>query len=60
MALEAHLQSLTRRHQELDLALSSELKRPSADEKRLSDLKRRKLQIKDQMAAVERQKHSSS
>ncbi|MBI1393801.1 MAG: DUF465 domain-containing protein [Alphaproteobacteria bacterium] len=59
MALDAHLQSLNRRHQELDSALSTELKRPLADEYKLHDLKRRKLVVKDQIAAIHRRREGS-
>ena len=59
MALDAHLQSLTRRHQALDAALHTELKRPSADDRRLQDLKRRKLVVKDQIAALQRSRDPS-
>ncbi len=54
MAIDAHLQSLNRRHQELDEALSTEMKRPLADESRTHELKRRKLIVKDQIAALRR------
>lgn len=54
MAMDAHLQSLNRRHQELEAALATELKRPLADDSRTHELKRRKLIVKDQIAALRR------
>ncbi|MGF1543923.1 MAG: YdcH family protein [Parvularculaceae bacterium] len=54
MALNAHLQSLGRRHHELDVKLQAELKNPHVDENRALELKRQKLKIKDQMAELER------
>lgn len=52
MALEAHLQSLARRHQELEAAIASEAKHPSMDDSKLGALKRQKLHIKDEMARL--------
>ena len=54
MALEAHLQSLNQRHQELDSMLTSEMKHPHPDDTRVHELKRMKLRIKDQ---IERLRH---
>ncbi|MEL6362157.1 MAG: DUF465 domain-containing protein [Pseudomonadota bacterium] len=55
MALNAHLESLTKRHQDLDAALMAETKRPSSDDHRIHELKRSKLRIKDQIAELQRQ-----
>ena len=52
MALEAHLHSLAQRHHDLDAALAAELKRPLADDRKVLELKRLKLQIKDQIATL--------
>jgi hypothetical protein len=49
MALKAHLQSLSQRHQELDALLSTEMKHPHPDDLRVNELKRLKLKIKDQI-----------
>ena len=49
MALEAHLQSLNQRHQELEAQLTTEMKHPHPDDVRVHELKRLKLRIKDQM-----------
>jgi hypothetical protein len=54
MALEAHLQSLNQRHQELESQLSSEMKHAHPDDVRVHELKRLKLRIKDQ---IERLRH---
>ena len=54
MALEAHLQSLGQRHQELENMLASEMKHPHPDDTRVIELKRLKLRIKDQ---IERLRH---
>jgi len=58
MAVEAHLQSLSRRHQELETALAAERKKPQFDETLVHELKRLKLRIKDQIADIERRTHT--
>ncbi|MEM6414734.1 MAG: DUF465 domain-containing protein [Pseudomonadota bacterium] len=55
MAIQAHLQSLSRRHEALDAALSNEMKRVGADDTRLHELKRQKLKLKDQIEQIKRQ-----
>jgi hypothetical protein len=52
MAMKAHLDTLTQRHQELEAAIASELKHPSHDDSRVNELKRHKLRIKDQIFSI--------
>lgn len=52
MALHAHLQSLARRHQEIETMLDTEMKHPAKDDTRVHELKRLKLRIKDQIARL--------
>lgn len=52
MAMKAHLDTLTQRHQELEAAISAEMKHPSHDDTRVNELKRLKLRIKDQMQSI--------
>jgi hypothetical protein len=52
MAIKAHLDTLTQRHQELEAAIASEMKHPSHDDNRISELKRLKLRIKDQIQSL--------
>ncbi len=52
MALENHLVELERRHDALDREIAKELIRPSADELRLAELKRKKLLLKDEIAKL--------
>ncbi len=47
MASHAQLDTLTKRHQELEAAISAELKHPAFDELRVVELKREKLKVKD-------------
>lgn len=49
MAIKAHLDTLNRRHQELEAAIAAETKHPGYDEMRVVELKRQKLRIKDQL-----------
>jgi hypothetical protein len=49
MALEARLRELGARHQSLEKAIQDELRRPSADDLKLKELKRQKLKLKDEL-----------
>lgn len=53
MSINARLEKLDQRHQELENALSMELKQPSSDDLRINELKRRKLAIKDEMRTLQ-------
>ncbi len=55
MAMKAHLDTLTQRHQELDAAIAAEMKHPSHDDTRINELKRLKLRIKDQIQTIKHQ-----
>lgn len=52
MSMQAHVAELERRHQALDKELREELNHPATDDAKISDLKRRKLQLKDQIARL--------
>jgi hypothetical protein len=54
MALDARLRELDTRHRDLDLAIDYEAKRPAADPMRLSQMKRQKLKIKEEIEALRR------
>lgn len=60
MALEAHLQSLNLRHQELETQLTTEMKHPHPDDVRVHELKRLKLRIKDQIERLRHEQESPS
>ena len=55
MELQKDLSELERRHQALEREIQDERSHPGADDLKLAALKRRKLQLKDQ---IERLKHS--
>ncbi|MBP2557834.1 hypothetical protein J2T08_004144 [Neorhizobium galegae] len=49
MTVQAHIASLEKKHGALEEELQTVLASPSADDREIADLKRRKLRIKDQM-----------
>lgn len=54
MPLQNHLVELERKHQALDREIQSVTAQPSSDEVRLAELKRRKLQLKDEITRLRR------
>jgi hypothetical protein len=52
MSIQAHLAELERRHQALEAEISDALAHPSSDGLKLTELKRRKLQVKDEIARL--------
>jgi len=56
MSLQNHLAQLEQSHASLETEIHEALKHPSIDELALTELKRRKLQLKDQ---IERLRQSS-
>jgi hypothetical protein len=56
MSLESHLTELVRRHQAIDSAIAAEEAHPAVDELKVHELKRKKLQIKDE---IEKVKHET-
>ena len=54
MALSAHLAELSERHKVLEKKLEEALTHPSIDELELSQLKREKLKLKDEMFRLKR------
>ncbi len=60
MGLAEHLAELTDKHQSLELKIEEEMARPLADSLKISELKRRKLQIKDEIARLKTQPEAKS
>ena len=50
MTTEGHMEALVRRHRELDRKIEDELTHPSHDDLYVAALKRKKLEIKDELA----------
>lgn len=55
MSVTEHVESLRAKHAELEHQLEEEEHRPHPDDMIVADLKRQKLRIKDQIAALIRQ-----
>ena len=54
MSVQQHLESLAERHRKLDDLISEELTHPFYDASRVTELKRRKLKLKEE---IERLRH---
>jgi hypothetical protein len=52
MTLAGHLAELSEKHRLLETRIQEELARPSADDLQISQLKKEKLRIKDEMAKL--------
>ncbi|MEM6615105.1 MAG: DUF465 domain-containing protein [Pseudomonadota bacterium] len=52
MAAQAHLEELTRKHRMLDTQIEQELAHPGSSDFEISELKRRKLRIKEQIESL--------
>ena len=53
MTTDGHIESLERRHRDLDRKIEDELSHPSHDDLYIAALKRKKLEIKDQLSRVQ-------
>ena len=52
MTIDARLDTLGRKHAELETQLHQEMRHPALDEVKVHDIKRRKLAIKDEMTTL--------
>lgn len=52
MAIESHLETLERKHGALEKEISDALLSPASDDLMISDLKRRKLVLKEQIEKI--------
>ena len=52
MAIEARIAELSEKHRMLKLAIEKEMQHPGLDSLRLTDLKRQKLQVKDEISRL--------
>ena len=60
MSLESHLTELLRRHQAIDTEIAENEAHPAIDELKLHELKRKKLQIKDEIEKVKAEAQRST
>ena len=59
MSIQAHLAELERKHQTLESELADALAHPSVDDMTIAELKRRKLQVKDEIARLKQDASTS-
>jgi len=52
MAMQMHLAELQRKHQALEQEINDAMAHPSSDGLKIVELKRRKLQVKDEIARL--------
>ena len=52
MSIQSHLAELERRHQALEAEINEARAHPSIDDLKIAELKRRKLQVKDEIARL--------
>ncbi|MGE0753282.1 MAG: YdcH family protein [Variibacter sp.] len=52
MSIQAHLSELERKHDALETELAEAMAHPSTDDLTIADLKRRKLQVKDEISRI--------
>jgi hypothetical protein len=57
MSLDARIRELSARHRNLENAISAEMKRPAFDDIRLTAMKKEKLRLKDEIAALHERAH---
>lgn len=55
MTTEGHIAALERRHQELDRRIEAELAHPAYDDLQIAALKRKKLEVKDELTRLSRE-----
>ena len=59
MSMQSHLEELERKHQALETELADALAHPSVDDMTIAELKRRKLQVKDEIARLKQDSNTS-
>jgi len=56
MTLDSHIEALRTRHRSLDTEINREAHQLHPDDKRIADLKRKKLHIKDELVHLEHER----
>ena len=57
MSIQEHLVELKARHRELEEEIADALAHPSSDDTKITELKRRKLQVKDEIVRMQTSIH---
>lgn len=55
MSLQGHIVELQRRHEALEKEIEEEQNHPASDDSKVTELKRKKLQLKDEMKKLEQE-----
>jgi len=53
MSLQGHIVELQRRHEALEKEIQEERNHPSSDDAKVAEMKRKKLQLKDEMSKLD-------
>ncbi len=53
MSIQTHIVELEARHRELEKEIADAISHPSTDDTKIAELKRRKLQVKDEIARMQ-------
>jgi hypothetical protein len=59
MSIQSHLAELEKRHRALEEEITEALNHPSIDDLKIAELKRRKLQVKDEIARLRQESGAS-
>ena len=54
MSIDSHLSELVRRHQAIEEAILAEVNHPASDDIKVHELKRKKLQLKDEIERLKK------
>jgi hypothetical protein len=57
MALESHLEELSEKHRKLEVVIEQEEQHANLDSLRITDLKRQKLKLKDEINKMKKSLH---
>ena len=60
MSIDSHLSELVRRHQTIEEAILAETNHPAADDIKVHELKRKKLQLKDEIERLKQQQKETA
>lgn len=59
MSIQSHLAELERRHRALEDEIAEALTHPSTDDLKIAELKRHKLQVKDEITRLQQETYTS-
>jgi hypothetical protein len=59
MSMQSHLVELEKRHQALEQEINEAMAHPATDDLKLAELKRRKLQVKDEISRLKHAENTS-